>query len=141
MKAYADTSFLVSLYTLDANSPRAAARMAQVTSVLFTPFGEIELTNAIEQRLYRKEIIRHEAQQAYAALQGDIQHGWLNLTAVPVAVYAKARQLSLDHTARLGTRALDVLHVAAALVLNATDFLTFDIKQANLARAEGLRIH
>jgi hypothetical protein len=40
----------------------------------------------------------------------------------------------------LGTRTLDVLHVASALVLGATYFYKFDRNQGKLAAAEGLRV-
>lgn len=44
MSAYADTSFLVSLYTPDANSASAAAQMKRLRTPFFlTPFGEFEL--------------------------------------------------------------------------------------------------
>lgn len=59
MTAYADTSFLVSLYVLDANSALAAARMEQAKlPILLTPLGELELTNAISLRLFRRELDR-----------------------------------------------------------------------------------
>jgi predicted nucleic acid-binding protein len=50
----------------------------------------------------------------------------------------KASLISARQTPRVGTRALDVLHVASAVVLGAEDFYTFDQSQAELARAEGL---
>ena len=40
----------------------------------------------------------------------------------------------------MGTRTLDVLHVASALVLSATEFYTFDRNQSRLAAMEGLRV-
>jgi predicted nucleic acid-binding protein len=39
---------------------------------------------------------------------------------------------------RMGTRALDILHVASALLLRAERILTFDDRQRQLAHAEGL---
>jgi len=41
---------------------------------------------------------------------------------------------------RLGTRTLDVLHFASALVLKADTFYTFDVNQGKLAKAEGLAV-
>ncbi len=56
MNAYADTSFLVSLYSPDSNSPRAAREVTRHNpSVLLTPLGELELANALELRVYRGE--------------------------------------------------------------------------------------
>ena len=42
--------------------------------------------------------------------------------------------------AKLGTRTLDLLHVAAALVLKPDVFSTFDKRQRKLARMQRLRI-
>jgi predicted nucleic acid-binding protein len=55
-------------------------------------------------------------------------------------VFLEAERLSAGHSEILGTRSLDVLHVATALVLGARDFLTFDTRQGSLARAAGLRL-
>ena len=40
-----------------------------------------------------------------------------------------------------GRENMDVLHVATALTLGATEFLTFDFSQAVLARAEGVNVN
>ena len=138
MKAYADTSFLVSLYTPDANSALAAALMTQAeTDFFLTPFGEVELTNALELRLFRKELDPPEVKAAHLAFQKDLAMGVFSLKPLPVAVYEKAKQLAKRHTA-LGVRTLDILHVAAALVLGAEAFYTFDPNQTKLAKAAGL---
>jgi predicted nucleic acid-binding protein len=47
--------------------------------------------------------------------------------------------LSREHTITLGTRALDVLHVASALELGVRSFVTYDTRQAALAKAVGLK--
>jgi hypothetical protein len=52
----------------------------------------------------------------------------------------EAESLAEHHTPALGTRSLDILHVAAALVLGATEFCTFDTRQAKLAKAAGLHV-
>lgn len=62
---------------------------------------------------------------------------------VPVAfpyasVLPVARQLTARHTAACGCRAFDVFHVAAAVHLGASRFLSFDARQRTLARAAGL---
>ena len=56
----------------------------------------------------------------------------------PAAVYEKAKQLARKHTSRLGSRTLDIVHVASALALGAEPFYTFDANQGRLARLEGL---
>jgi len=51
----------------------------------------------------------------------------------------RAAELSQRHTPKLGTRSLDVLHVACALELKLRHFLTFDRRQQQLATAAGLK--
>jgi predicted nucleic acid-binding protein len=46
---------------------------------------------------------------------------------------------SRAHTPKLGTRSLDVLHIACAVELGLCQFLTFDVKQRKLAVACGLK--
>lgn len=52
----------------------------------------------------------------------------------------EAERLSAQHSEKIGTRSLDIMHVAAALVLGAQTFLTFEKRQASLARAAGLKV-
>jgi hypothetical protein len=43
-------------------------------------------------------------------------------------------------SASLGTRSLDLMHVAAAMLLEATALLSFDDRQRKAATAEGLGV-
>ncbi|MDP2997729.1 MAG: hypothetical protein Q8N47_09585 [Bryobacterales bacterium] len=73
MKSYADTSFLVSPYVPDAHSAAASAAMKQARSeVMITAFGEVELLNAIQLRVFRKELTRAQAKSAARAFQDDL---------------------------------------------------------------------
>ena len=56
------------------------------------------------------------------------------------AALTRAADLSRKHTAELGCRTLDVLHVASALELKFKRFLTFDSRQQALARKLRLRV-
>ncbi len=139
MSAYADTSFLASLYTPDANSADAARRMERVSlPVLITPLGELELVNAVQLRLFRKEVRPAEARAANAAFRADLHDGVFAMRALPEEVFTRAGHLASKWTARLGTRSLDILHVAAAIALRADTFHTFDDRQRQLAKAAGL---
>lgn len=53
-------------------------------------------------------------------------------------VHRIAERLAFQHTVMRGHRSFDVLHVASALHLGASEFLTFDVNQRKLAEAEGL---
>jgi hypothetical protein len=56
------------------------------------------------------------------------------------AALNRAAELSRQYSRTLGTRTLDVLHVASALELGVRTFITFDIRQQNLVKAAGLRL-
>jgi len=136
-----DASFLFSLYVLDANSAAASAKMRRaVLPLLLTDVGKIEILNAVGLRLFRKELRPVEAKKVYGLFRQDIEQGVVQIVPLPAAAFQRAEQLARTHTPLLGTRTLDVLHVAGALVLKADAFYTFDQKQAGLATAVGLTI-
>ena len=114
--------------------------MKQPLTVLLTPLGELELINAIEQRVFRKEISRTESVSALRGLQDDLQHGILNFCTLPSSVYDRAKQLSRKYTAAIGGRTIDIIHIAAALTLGVHEFYTFDLNQNKFARATGLKV-
>ncbi len=139
MSAYADTSFLASLYIPDSNSAAAAAEMANLSlPLLVTPLGELELENAIQLRVFRKQFadLRHRPQGAFNV---DMEAGLLLIKPMSEPMYTEARRLALRWTPRLGNRTLDILHVASAIVLGADSFHTFDDRQKKLAKAAGLK--
>ena len=140
MSAYADTSFLVSLYIPDAHSPEAERRMATSPAVWLTPFHVAEWTHAVEQQVFRRAASRTEADQVHARFQQHRESGLWTEVAQPESAFDVCSQLARRYAARLGLRTLDTLHVASALELKAQRFWTFDERQKKLARAVGLKI-
>jgi predicted nucleic acid-binding protein len=139
LKSYLETSFLASLYSADANSAAALRYLPSVEAPFpWTGFIELELTNAIELRVFRREITRPEAGAALMKLAAHIERGVFRTAEMSATVYETARSLARRHTAKLGVRTLDILHVAMALELGAPSFYTFDRRQSRLAQAEGL---
>jgi len=49
-------------------------------------------------------------------------------------------RLLAHHSMKLGTRTLDVMHVACACEIQADRFLSFDERQLSLAKLAGLRV-
>jgi predicted nucleic acid-binding protein len=107
--------------------------------VVLTSLGELELTNALELRVFRKEVDRRQFENARREFRRDIDEGVYSLAPLPEVVFERARRMAQEYSARLGTRTLDILHVASALALGAESFYTFDARQQKLAAAEGLR--
>ncbi len=142
MKVYADPSFVVSLYSPDANSSSAARTMQASSGDRFlTTFGELEIVNAMGLRIFRKEVSPSQAQSSLLEFEKDLRDGVFQLRGLPDSVLERARQLSRQTTAKLGTRTADLLHVAAALELAVDRLYTFDLHQRKLAQTLRLRLN
>ena len=141
MSIYADTSFVYSLYVQQVNSAAAAAYMSAAGSgpLPITTLGRFELFNAIRLSAFRKQIGEKMAMADLQAIEKDMASGVLEIIGCDwTAVHAEAERLSAAHTLKGGHRGMDMLHVATALILKATEFLSFDKNQLQLAAAEGL---
>jgi len=142
LKIYADTSFLVSLYCLDANSVAAARTVkASVADRFVTILGELEVINAFGLRVFRKEVTAAQAQSSLRDFEKDLRDGVFQLRGLPEPVYERARQLSHHTTGKLGTRTADILHVAAALELGVDYLYSFDQHQRKLAQTVRLKVN
>ncbi|HWY56522.1 MAG TPA: type II toxin-antitoxin system VapC family toxin [Terriglobales bacterium] len=142
MKIYADTSFLVSLYSPDANSLAAARTMQASRGDRFVSvFGELEVMNAMGLRVFRKEISAIQAQSSLNDFEKDLRAGVFQLKPLPEQVFERARQLPRQTTPKLGTRTADLLHVATALELSADYLYTFDQQQRKLAQSVRLKLN
>jgi predicted nucleic acid-binding protein len=108
---------------------------------LVTTLGELEVVNALQLRVFRKEVSIAQAQAAMKDFEGDLRDGVFQLRSLPELVFERARELSCQSTARLGTRTADLLHVAAALELEADYLYSFDEQQRKLARTLHLKLN
>lgn len=142
MSAYADTGFVVTLYKVESTSASAAALMAkQAQSIRMSQLGEIEFVNALHLAVFRKEITPREATLKKRLFREDVADGIFTIVPIPAAVlFAKTTELADRHTAKLGTRSLDLMHVAAAILMDMKTFFSFDERQRKVAKAEGLKI-
>ena len=142
MVAFADTGFVASLYLKESTSAPARAAIQAAPVVLpLTPLAALELRNAFNRAVQRQRITAAQRDALWQDVEADIASGFLVLTPVPAdELHHKARQLSDRYTPTLGTRSLDLLHVAAALVLEAKVFFSFDDRQRKAATSEGLKV-
>jgi predicted nucleic acid-binding protein len=136
------SSFLFSLYANDEHSSHAIAWLRRRTEpISLTPFNEFELANALRFAEFRQLIPTGAAASYFAQVEAAIAHQRLIRPICNLAsILSEAQRLSATHTVRQGNRSFGILHVATAVHLAATDFLTFDRNQKRLAEAEQLNV-
>lgn len=139
MKAYADTSFLVRLYLTQSDSQKALAFMRNFRDPLpFTPLHRHELRNALRLAVFRNEIDAERRKAAFLDVESDLQDGILAHVSISwTNALREAEQVGNDHTETTGVRGADLLHLGVARSLGMNRFLTFDSRQAELARTLG----
>ena len=139
---YVDTSVIVKLYIREKYS-REASDWLRINNeaIPITPFHVLEFTNAVNLKQYRNELSDEEVRIIFEKFSQHEKMGVIHRPLINWSdVFTRSTDLSKNHTHSIGSRSLDILHVALALSLSATRFLTFDEKQSQLALAAGLRI-
>lgn len=142
MNDYADTGFICSLYAPDANTGRALDRIEkQREPICFSWLNQVEFRNALRLRVFRKEISKAERDRSLNLLLSDLSEGvFEHVELAQSSVLIEAERLGAGHSEKLGTRSLDILHVAMAVSLGCQRFLSFDTRQVKLAKAAGLNV-
>jgi predicted nucleic acid-binding protein len=142
MSLYADTSFLVAVYSLESESAKALTWMQRARQSLpFTPLHRLELRNALRLRVFRSEITTDQRNQSFQDLESDLDANILAHTSIPwTDAFRESEATGEGHCERMGVRSIDLLHVGLARALNSKEFLTFDLRQASLAKAVGLKV-
>lgn len=145
---YPDTSFLCSSYRKQDFTPEALEFREQMSEPLyFTSLLEFEFRQAIELQVWlhsqdkKKGYSRGQADRMIADWESDVALGLNRLLPFDMdAVLRLSLVYSHQRTAHGGHRTLDIFHVATAIHLGATHFLTFDERQRKLARHAGLTV-
>ena len=152
MRLYPDSSFLLRLVTGEPGAEQAIAEYRRLgrPPLFYLPLHALEVENAIRQRAFHQRRvlpsgeragIKRERDAAAARLSQLLKRGGLKEALLDMDMALdRARQLSVVHTDRNGARAIDLLHVACALLLESEVFLSFDGRQSEIAKAEGLQV-
>jgi len=142
VNAYFDSGIIIKTYCLETDSPSATALLkAEQIPLPLTRFQETETRNALRLKLFRREITPEALDESLQAFTGDIQNGLFQIVPIDeTALHRRSESLSRLHTATVGTRTLDVLHVAAALEIGATRFISLDARQRAMAKKAGLTV-
>ena len=139
---YIDPSALARLYLHQSGSRELSEwRRHHRGPLPVTHHGRAEIVNAISLAAFRGAIPSEKAEASQALLEADFAAGHLEqVDLLWRGALNRAAELSRKHTPRLGTRSLDVLHVACAMELKLRFFMTFDDRQRRLAKVAGLKL-
>jgi predicted nucleic acid-binding protein len=140
---YAESSVLTSLVMRDANNEKAIELTgSQDAPFFFNHLLKLEICNAIRLNVAAgtmDEVGAAKCERQVASLQRDGK--WQMVEPDWERVFKHSMGFSRAHTSSIRTRSFDILHVAAAVELGATEFWSFDKRQRSLACEVGLRVN
>ena len=143
MKWYSDASYLVSAFGEDSNTLEAKCWLRQCADfpILITRLTVLEAETALRAAVADGRLTQEKMQAAMADIHRSVLEGHLQRKDVPHHQwFPQGHRISMHATTGCVCRALDVLHVAAAVIVKAKGMLTFDKHQRELAKAEGLEV-
>lgn len=138
---YWDTSVIIKLYFREADS-HLVVRNAKAfdRSIPLTLLHKLEMTNALELKRFRGELADSQLRHITALISRHEEDGVFHRPVVALPdIFGRAIDFSRRFTHTIGSRSLDVLHVAAASLLNSEGFFSNDYRQLELAGSAGLK--
>ncbi len=138
---YLDTSAFIKLYIKETGSQRVNTVVTQQDYPL--PVWDLhilEFTIALKLKCFRKEMTSGQVSYLIGFLNERRDRG---IYFTPEIDRIRHLALSLEYTdltIKIGCRSLDILRVAAAKLIQADTFFTFDDRQSRLARKAGLKL-
>ena len=142
MSLYYDSGVLVKLYVREEMSDAVTAFVARRgEAITVNGLHELEIRNALRLKRFRSELDAEQLSASMAMLAGDIARRRLIRGAFDWRlVREEAERLSGTASTTIGTRTIDLLHVAAALDEGVTGFVSLDYRQCTAARLAGLEV-
>ena len=139
---YVDTSVIVKLYIKEAFSKDVSSWIrANNEAIPLTLLHDLEFNNAIQLKQFRSEITREEVISIASKREEHEKQGVFYRPSINwIDTFQGAIDLSQKHTGVIGSRTLDIIHIASALTIKADRFLTLDERQMQLAHLAGLII-
>ena len=138
---YLDTSAFIKLYLHEEGSVEVNRLVISQNDPLpVWHLLELEFYNALRFKVFLSEMSAREADRLISNYLDRKRNAHYHAPYLdPITHHEMALQMTL-RTPATGCRSLDILHVAAARLIEAERFITADRRQAALAKSEGLFI-
>ena len=138
---YLDTSALLKLYLREDGSEWVQAQVSEQSDPLpIWELQEAELTNALRLKVFWRDITAAQSEAQLAHFRSRKDRGQYFFPHIDRAALMERFRLLARHGMKLGTRTLDVMHVACACEIHADRFVSFEERQLALAKLAGLRV-
>ncbi len=140
-RIYLDTSVIIAL-SIRHDRGHAAAVEWKVEHAaelpVWTPFHRVEVFNGLRQLAQVGGLTQGEARAIMSRLTYDLGFYYTHLEPDWRDVMRTANEISAQVSGQMRIRTLDLLHVAHAREVSASEFVTADDRQAAVAEAAGL---
>lgn len=138
---YLDTSAFLKLYIRENGSEFVQQLLeSQDAPIPIADVLEWEFSNALRLKVFWGELDAAMVDHMMKLFDDRLLRGQYVTAALDRSLLTRdVRELS-RHSTTVGSRTVDVVHVAIAHQLNAEPFVTFDDRQAELARTAGLTL-
>lgn len=137
---YLDTSALIKLYIKESGSTAIQALVAgQDEPLPIWEIQEAELINALRLKVFWKNITRAQADRQIELFEERKRRGLYFFPDLQRAGLMETFRDLSRLTPQLGSRTMDILHVACAVHVAARLFVSFDARQRTLAVRAGLK--
>ena len=131
---YLDASALVKLFVPEPESDDLNRALAGLTDVIVSDLALTEMASALGRRVRERRLTRDNARRLYR--EASRLHASSHRAELTPPIHRRAERLMLSLTTPL--RALDALHLATALDVEAATVVTFDPRLREAAGSQGL---
>lgn len=138
---YLDTSAWLKLYIRETGSNEVQKVLSSQSEPLpLWEIQEMELRNALRLKVFWGDISQSDSDHQVELLEDRKRKGqYVYPRFDRVSLFNRVRALT-DLTPKSGCRTMDILHVACAIEIQAEQFVSYDLRQIQLAKQAGLRV-
>ncbi len=138
MRLYLDSSVFVAAYSEEKGTDRALELMENASQIFISELTRTETKIVLQRKRKQKLISQDEYLTTIRTIETTIQSNAIILEPLPRESFWEA--VEIGDRAPLLLRTMDALHIAMATRLG-TELATFDKDQADVARANKIKVH